>query len=467
LTDKETISQQELQLALQSQKIKSLEEKVAFLLELPQKQNVKKDSHNSSLPPSSLPPSSDLFTKNKSLRPLSTRPNGGQPGHRGSTLEMRETPDKTIDLKSDFCSLCGQFLTGELFTLKSKRQVIEIPPIIPIYEEYRQYACQSPTCEHQQLADFPLGINAPIQYGSSVETLVGYFSVYQFMPFKRLQSLFSQLFSLPVSQASIGNMLERSAHIGDARAGQCAGIYGEIKAQILQSSVVVGSDETGAKVNGAKWWIWAWQNVQNTFLVASDNGGVKTVDEVFENSLPNSIIVSDRWAAELKTHSKNSQLCLAHLLRDLIYLVEIEQLDFAIQFQAFIISIFDKRKIMIESNKVYTQNAEETILLEQTLNQLLLISIDKGKYPKSAAFQVSILKNRNFILPCLYNLEIPPDNNGSQRAIRNIKVKQKVSGQFKSGQNDFGVIRSVIDTLLKRGVELLPSLNQINKLQPV
>ena len=464
MSDKETISQQQEQLVFQSLKIKSLEEKVELLLDLLQKKNVKKDSHNSSLPPSS-----DLFTvatvgKNKSLRPVSTRPNGGQIGHQGSTLLMRETPDRIIDLKSDFCSVCGQSLTGELFTLKAKRQVIEIPPIVPIYavrrpEEYHQYVCQCATCHHQQLADFPLGINAPIQYGSSVETLVGYFSVYQFIPFKRLQSLFSQLFLLPLSQGSIGNILERSAQ-------KCEGVYQEIKTQILQSSVV-GSDETGAKVNGAKWWIWAWQNLQNTFLVASDNRGSKTVDKVFENGLPNSAIVSDRWAAQLKTHSKNSQICLAHLLRDIIYLIEVEQLDFATRFKTFIINIFEMRKIVIESDKAYTQSSEETILLEQTLNQLLLISIDKEKYPKSVVFQTSMIKNRNFILPCLYNLEIPPDNNGSERAIRNIKVKQKVSGQFKSGQNAFCIIRSVIDTLLKRGVELLPCLNQINKLQPV
>jgi hypothetical protein len=112
-----------------------------------------------------------------------------------------------------------------------------------------------------------------------------------------------------------------------------------------------------------------WQNLQNTFLVASDNRGFNTVDSVFENGLPNSAIVSDRWAAQLKTHSKNSQICLAHLLRDLIYLIEVEQLDFATQFKTFIISIFDKRKIMIESNKAYTQNSKETILFEQILNQ--------------------------------------------------------------------------------------------------
>jgi transposase len=454
LSDKETISQQQELLVLQSQKIKSLEEKVELLLDLLQKKNVKKDSHNSSLPPSS-----DLFSKNKSLRPISTRPNGGQVGHKGSTLGMSETPDKIIDLKSDFCSVCGQSLTGELFTLKAKRQVIEIPPIVPIYEEYRQYVCQCPTCQHQQLTDFPLGVNAPIQYGSSVETLVGYFSVYQFIPYQRLQRLFSQLFSLPLSQGSIGNILERSAQ-------KCDGIYQGIKAQILQSSVV-GSDETGAKVNGAKWWIWVWQNLHNTFIIASDNRGSKTVDSVFENGLPNSAIVSDRWAAQLKTHSKNSQICLAHLLRDLIFLIETEQLDFATQFKAFIIRIFESKKILLENKQAYTQNSIEAIDLEKVLNQLLLICIDKEKCPKSAAFQVSMLKNRNFILPCLYNLEIPPDNNGSERAIRNIKVKQKVSGQFKSGQNAFCVIRSVIDTLLKRGVDLLPCLNQINKLQPV
>ena len=454
MTDTETISNLQAENASQSEKIKSLEEKVEILLELLQKKNVKKDSHNSSLPPSS-----DLFTKNKSLRPVSTRPNGGQVGHKGSTLKMSQSPDKIIDLKSSFCSVCGQSLQTELFILNSKRQVIELPPIVPIYEEYRQYTCQCPTCNHQQLADFPLGVNAPIQYGSTVETLVGYFSVYQFLPYQRLQRLFAQLFSLPISQGSIGNILERSAQ-------KCDGVYREIKAQILQSSVV-GSDETGAKVNGTKWWIWVWQNLQNTFIVASNNRGSKTINHVFENGLPNSAIVSDRWAAQLKTHSKNSQICLAHLLRDLIFLIESEQLDFATQFKTFIIHIFESKKILLENNESYAQNSEQAIDLEKTLNQLLLISIDKEKYPKSAAFQISMLKNRNFILPCLYNLEIPPDNNGSERAIRNIKVKQKISGQFKSGQNAFCVIRSVIDTLLKRGVELLPCLNQINKLQPV
>jgi len=135
-----------------------------------------------------------------------------------------------------------------------------------------------------------------------------------------------------------------------------------------------------------------WQSLQNTFLVASDNRGSKTVNRVFENGLPNSAIVSDRWAAQLKTHSKNSQICLAHLLRDLTYLVEIEQLDLATQFKEFIIHIFKSKKILLENKQAYTQNSEQAIDLEKTLNQLLLISIDKEKYPKSLPFKFPCLK---------------------------------------------------------------------------
>ena len=174
MSDKEIISQLQAQNALQAQQIKLLESKVLLLLEQIQKQGIKKDSHNSSLPPSS-----DIISVVKNLRTPSVRKSGGQPGHEGHTLTIRESPDKIIDLKSSFCNNCGQSLLQEPYLLKSKRQVVEIPPIQPIYEEYRQYSCECPRCKHEQIANFPLGVNAPIQYGSSVQSLISYFSVYR------------------------------------------------------------------------------------------------------------------------------------------------------------------------------------------------------------------------------------------------------------------------------------------------
>lgn len=451
MTDKELILSLQEQNASLSQQVKTLEVKVLLLLEQIQKQgSVKKDSHNSSLPPSS-----DIVSVVKSLRAVSTRKSGGQVGHKGHNLSMSESPDKIIDLKSSFCSQCGESLKAQFYTLKSKRQVIEIPPIKPIYEEYRQYSCQCPRCQHLQISDFPSGINAPIQYGSSVESLISYFSVYQYLPFKRLQNLFTQVFSIPLSEGSIGNIIERSAQ-------KCEGVYRIIKQHIADSSVV-GADETGAKVNGKKWWLWVWQNLQNTFIVASNNRGSDTINSVWTDGLPNATLISDRWAAQLKATVKNHQLCLAHLLRELIFLDESEKHPFSIQFKELIISIFDTRKKLTTAFEI---NSVEAAEFENKLNAMLGITIDAEINPKTAIFQASMVKYRNYILPCLYNLDIPPDNNASERAIRNVKVKQKVSGQFKTGQHAFCTIRSVIDTLLKRKLEILPYLTQIIKLQP-
>jgi transposase len=454
MTDSAYISELEAKLASRDQQIQLLEEKLHLLLEVLQKSAIKKDSRNSSFPPSS-----DLFRKTKSLRPASVKKSGGQIGHSGSTLEMCSAPDKITELKPAFCKNCGASLSAASFELKAKRQVIELPPIVPICEEFRQYTCQCPSCLVPQLADFPRGVHAPIQYGSSVESLVSYFSAYQYVPFARLQDLFEHVFSLPLSQGTIGNVLERSAE-------KCEGIYQHIKSQIRQSEVV-GSDETSARVNGDNWWVWVWQNIRNTFIACSKNRGSETINSIWKEGLPNSVLVSDRWAAHLKVNTKGHQICLAHLLRNLNFLEESEKHAFSDSFKELIAAVFDiRKKRLLEKKSAFQVDDPEAMDLEKKLNSLLLITIDRQKHPNTAIFQASMIKNRNHLLPCLYNFEVPPDNNASERAIRNIKVKQKVSGQFKSGQNSFCVIRSVIDTLRKRNVQVLPCLNLICKLQP-
>jgi transposase len=440
------------------QTILGLTEKVNFLLTLlapTTEGSIKKDSHNSSLPPSS-----DLFVsplkKTQSLRPPSLLKSGGQLGHSGKTLEMRPTPDEVIDLKSTFCSRCGTSLStteATVFSLLARRQVVEIPPILPIYREYRQFCCTCPTCQHEQSPAFPLNITAPIQYGSSVESLLSYLSVYQYVPYERLQHLFANVFSLPLSQGTIANIIERVAD-------KCSDFYDDIKAQILESQVV-GSDETGAKVNGEKSWIWVWQNTTNTFIVPSDNRSGKTIDQVFENGLPQATLVSDRWRAQLNTKTKANQICLAHLKREAIYLEEAEKHPFATQFNQFITQIFGIKAEQVKKQQAFEQGQSTAQIIEQRLNELLAITITDKKDKKTKALQNSMIKHRNNILPCLYNLDIPPDNNGSERAIRMIKVKQKISGQFKSGQTAFCTIRSVIDTIKKRGNEILKSLINI------
>jgi transposase len=448
------VAEQASEIAELKQTLVAMTEKFNSLLVVLQKQGVKKTSHNSSLAPSS-----DFFKSTKSLRPPSSRKTGGQPNHDGTTLKMTSTPDQTIDLKSSVCEHCKHLLSGSDFVLNASRQVVEIPPIRPTIKEYRQFSCICPHCQGKNTTKFPEDVNAPIQYGNTVEALVCYLSVYQYLPFARLQSLLASVFQIHLSQGTIGNILERFALKGE-------NFYQSIKEEI-GNSAVVGSDETGAKVNGEKWWIWVWQNVRNTFIVPSADRGSETIDRIWKDGLPNAILLSDRWAAQLKSNAKGHQLCLAHLLRNIIFLEESDKHPFATQFKQLLLNVYKIREEIVEKQIPYQEQDKPALDIEQRLNELLTIIIDKEKDPNTLTFQTSMIKNRNYLFPCLYNLDVPPDNNTSEQAIRNIKVKQKVSGQFKSGQNAFCVIRSIIDTLRKREMELLPCLNLIAAKQPV
>jgi transposase len=446
---KEQISSLQAENAGLRSEIKLLTEKVMLLLKLQESQAIKKDSHNSHNPPSS------DFSKpkrNKSLRKKTGRKSGGQPGHKGNTLKMVADPDEIVDLKSNYCKACGEDLKSLNHELVSRRQEVIIPPISPLYKEYRQYGCLC-NCGHHQKATYPQGVNAPIQFGSSVIAMVSYFNVFQYVPYRRLKLLFKDIFNLSISEGSIENLLNKAAEKSNP-------IYQTIFEKI-QTANYIGSDETGAKVNGEKWWIWVWQNVKNTFLKASDNRGFATVEQLFPNGLPNATIGSDRWAAQLKIASKNKQLCFPHLQRDLIYLIETEKTPWATQFKELLSKTLKLRHVAFQRNKAFQKKETQTQELEQELNHLLAITISKNTASKTHTFQKSMIKHRNYLFPCLYDLDVPPDNNASERAIRNIKVKQKISGQFKSGQHTFCVLRSIIDTLRKRELDVFFFLKQI------
>lgn len=427
------------------EEVKILTEKVAQLLKIIEDMGHKKNSKNSSLPPSS-----DISRKNKSLRGRSNKKSGGQPGHKGSTLLQSKNPDIITNLKSNFCNACGHSLSTANFELKSSRQVVDIPPIKPVYHEYRQYTCDCPHCQNKQVEEFPENVSAPIQYGSRIQSLVSYFSVYQYIPYARMATLFSQVFNVPLSEGSIQNILAKVASKANV-------VYKRIK-QELQQADIVGSDETGAKANGNKIWIWTWQNILNTYLVASESRGYITIDNEWKKGFPSSVLISDRLSAQLKTPAQIHQVCLAHLLRDIIYIEEAEAHPFARTFRELIKEVFEFKK-----NQIGDLHIDSSIIrtYEEKLNHLLAMLISKDDYHHTARFQKSMIKIRNYILPCLYRKEIPPDNNGSERAIRNIKVKQKISGQFKTGQNHFCILRSVIDTVIKRKQNILNTLSQI------
>jgi len=408
----------------------------------------KKDSSNSSLPPSK---DENRPSRTSSLREKGGRKAGGQPGHDGKTLEMANIPDEIIEHRACFCKECGKDVSGLPFELYGKRQVIDIPTIKQVVTEHRVYRCKC-SCGNMVESDFPLGVDSPVRYGRNIETLIGYLSVRQYLPFKRLQEMLNDIFSVQISEGGLHWLLNRLASKGvDA--------YEMIRQNVLHSQVI-GTDETGVKINGKKHWFWTWQNNRATYIVTSPNRGTTTIDENMSGISGEAVLVHDCWKAHFQTPVKKHQICTAHLERETKYLEERYKVTWPVRFRVMLREA-QKLKKQFAPADYYSPN-QLLFNLEKELDELLSEPLDP-KHKEMIAFQKRIIKYRDHVFTFLYHPDVPPDNNGSERAIRNVKVKQKISGQFKilSAAENFAILRSIIDTAIKNNRNVVEALNVI------
>ena len=412
----------------------------------------KKNSNNSHTPPSK---DENRPKKNQSLREKSGKKAGGQQGHEGKTLEGSDLIDTIVEHKPCYCNCCGLDLTQEPEALIESRQVIDIPIIKSVCTEHRIYR-KTCSCGHNMDSSFPAHITAKVQYGPGVESLVGYLHARQYVPYQRMKEFFTDVMGVGVSVGGINHILKRLTQ-------KALPHYEQIKERICRS-VFIGTDETGVKVNGQKDWMWTWQNDALTFIVHSNNRGFKTIEDTFSNGLPNATLQHDRFACHFNCNALHHQICMSHLLRDLQYLIELyPDCTWAADMKVLIAEALELKKELTVP-QYYSENQERqslTVKLDKLLNGTL-----DANHSKAKTLQKNLLKHQHYILCFLYHPKVPPDNNGSERAIRNIKVKQKISGQFKSeeGANSFAVLRSVIDTAIKSGQNVLNALSLIAKL---
>lgn len=338
--------------------------------------------------------------------------------------------------------------------LLGSRQVVDIPPISPLHTEHRCYG-KVCGCGHKTRSHFPQGVGSHIQYGPRLTAWVAYLSVRQYIPFNRIVELTNDFCGLKISEGGIERLLKRFK-------AQSQPVYERIKTEIERSKVV-GTDETGAKVNGNKWWFWTWQNPQNTFIFASPNRGYKTIQGLFPSGLSCSILVSDCLPAQLKTPAKNHQICIAHLLRNLKFLIQLTNRTWAKKFKVMLLKALRLKRKLEEQD--YYGPIKQRDQLEAKLAKLLSQNLEKQD-KELQTFQKRMLKYQHYLFQFLYYHKVPPDNNASERAIRNVKVKMKVSGQFRSelGIQTFAVLRSVIDTCKKREKNILEAMTRIANL---
>ena len=396
-----------------------------------------KDSGNSSTPPSKENMKAEAIRRTKTLRKPTGKKPGGQEGHEGSTLKMTETPDETEDIAASFCTKCGSSLEDCERILDYVTQVISLPELKPIVKEIRHYITVCKNCGERIQSHAPRkrGSNAVV-YDATVKSLVVYLSVVMFLPYGRIERLFKEVFGLDISQGSFVNW------INEAKRSAAPAIE-KIKECIMKSSVV-GFDESGLYCNKRLDWTWIAQTVYFTLLFRGSGRSRKELESRFGDSLERMVAVTDRHSAYFALNFLNHQVCIAHLLRELQYLNE---LDTTQQWSRAVESLLKEA--------VHKRNENPQAIIDkqpwlQRLDTLLSENLEHMA-EQFVRLKKGLIKCRDYIFNFLESPMIPPDNNASERGIRKVKIKMKNSGTFRSDQGGdaFLDLLSIVETTKK------------------
>ncbi len=407
------------------------------------------DSHNSSKPPSSDGlHKKPAFPKEKGGKP------GGQQGHDGHTLKMSGNPDHIIICKPGKCT-CGQDLSQQPVSILSRRQVFELPEPRLEITEYQVAQIICPQCGQFHRGEFPSKVNAPAQYGTGVKALVTLLNCEYKLPFEKIQTLFEDLYGCPLN---VGTIITANTTCYN----KLAGTETLIQENIIGSKVA-NSDESGLRCQGRLHWLHVASTSLFTYLFVHPKRGKEALES--EGSILKRFygwLVHDCWSSYFNfTHLKHA-LCGAHLLRELQSLIE-NQSRWAIPFKAFLLETYQEP---------FEQRLEHRTEIEQQYDHLLaaaqaeepppIITGKRGKPRRTKGRNLleRLQKFKGPVLAFAFNPEVPFTNNQAERDIRPIKVKQKISGCFRTfnGAEQYARIAGFISTTRKHKLNVFKEL---------
>ncbi|MFX0140285.1 MAG: IS66 family transposase [Candidatus Hodarchaeota archaeon] len=425
-----------------------------------------KDSHNSSKPPSS-----DGFKNQKrtrSQRKETNRKAGGQNGHQGHTLEMVDNPAhiETCKLEHEHCD-CGRSLKGKKATGYERRQVIDIPPVKLEVTEYQAEIIDC-ACGKRHVASFPEDVTAPIKYGIRLKSQIIYFMNYQFIPYDRLSELIDDLYGRKISLGTVYNYNYSCYHSLEAPEEK-------IKNNIIQAEVV-GFDESGASVNGKNLWIHSSSTDDYCYYACHEKRGKEAMDVI--DILPqfNGTAVHDHWKSNFKFDCDHA-LCNSHHLRELQYIEEQYDQVWSGKMKKLLLEIKNAVDTTKELNgnsledsktKEFEKEYEEILLEGYKANPPPKVENEKrkrGRVKKSEPLNL-LDRLRDYskeTLAFMYDFDVPFDNNLSERDIRMMKLRLKISGTFRNklGADMFCRIRGFISTAKKQRINVLDAIEGI------
>jgi transposase len=424
-----------------------------------------KDSRNSSKPPSS-----DGYGKvqrTESLRKSGDKTNGGQPGHEGQTLLASEAPDRIETHEVPSCGHCQAPLLGIESVGYEERQVFDIPAIRIEVTAHRAEIKVCPACGSASKGIFPESVTQAVQYGPAVNTWASYFTHQHHIPVERTTDIFEDLLQHRVSE---GTVLKASEQLE-----RCTQPSTEAVKGMLRNAEVLHADESGLRVAGKLHWLHVASTKHLTSYEVHAKRGQEAMDDAGILGEFKGTAVHDHWKPYFKYGECDHGLCNAHHLRELSFIDKQYQQSWAPDMAELLLEI--KAAVEATPEPLMSLLPPELEAFEKRYDKVVQsgfeanptrVSPTEGEVkkrgrPKRPPPVNLLIRLRDFkgeTLAFMSDFRVPFDNNQGERDVRMVKVKQKVSGGFRTlaGAKRFGRIRGYISTARKNGKNVFEAI---------
>ena len=424
-----------------------------------------KSSHNSSKPPSS--DGYGTVKRTVSLRKAGDKPNGGQPGHEGQTLMAVEHPERTVTHEVSICAHCHASLPSIEVVGYEERQVFDLPAIRIEVTAHRAEIKVCPACGKPSKGTFPDVVTQAVQYGPTVQTWASYFTNYHHIPVERTTEIFADLVQHQMSEATV---LKASEHLATCIAPSTEAVKG-----LLRDAEVLHVDESGLRVGGKLHWLHVACTERLTSYEVQAKRGHEAMEAAGILGLFRGTVVHDHWKPYFTYDECAHALCNAHHLRELRFIDTQYHQAWASDMAALLVEI----KAAVEATPAPAMRLAlpELLAFETRYDVIVQAGFDantvfvpptageekKRGRPKQPPPVNLLIRLRDFkgqVLAFMSDFRVPFDNNQGERDIRMVKVKQKVSGGFRTleGAQRFGRIRGYLSTTRKHAKNVFEAI---------
>ena len=442
-------------------KIKALSDEVARLTAL-----LNRDGTNAGIPTSRTPLNKKKVIPNS--REKSSKARGGQPGHPKHSMEAFHAEEITeiIPHELDICPECGGHIT-EVRDIPKDELDYEVK-VVKKRHVFKEYVCDN--CG-KTVRTKDSSLKAENQYGPVLQATALSLMNLGFVSMNRTRSLLCGIdpSSVSVSEGYLAKIQKRNA-------GKLSAFANEVRNSCIASPLLYW-DDTVVFVNTSRACIRFYGNDRLALYTAHMNKNLEGIME--DNILPvlpeTAIVMHDHNLVNYRKDFRYRNVeCLQHLERDLQKLIDSSHHRWPEEMKELLKRTIHKRKQLIAAGirhfsgeEIRSFFARYTGLLGSGYKEYIK---DLNSYYSNDenALLVRLKEYQDNYTGWVRDFTIPTTNNLSERSLRFVKCKDKMSGQFLSEgyAKYFANIRTYIETCARNGVNEFQALLRLTQNNP-